>query len=152
MAILHHLVRKVEMAEVVEGIVRFYDQRETQWLPEAVADVLGQLRKLQPDPAGTDYKLRIELTPPIDPEDEPFWDVSCTKHGEAERCGLDLTRWEKWLAVRVPESLLEKMTPAEIVAHCVWEMTFYGFTQEKIAEFRAELERSGPRPPITNNH
>ncbi len=29
----------------------------------------------------------------------------------------------------------------DIVAHCVWEMTFYGFTQEKIAETRAELER-----------
>jgi hypothetical protein len=34
------------------------------------------------------------------------------------------------------------MTAAEIVAHCVWEMTFYGFTQEKIAAFRAELECS----------
>ncbi len=55
-----------------------------------------------------------------------------------------LEPWVKWLAIRVPDSLLEKMTPAEIVAHCVWEMTFYGFTQEKIAELRTELERSGP--------
>ncbi len=39
------------------------------------------------------------------------------------------------LVLRVPQSLLDKMTAAEIVAHCVWEMTFYGFTQEKIAAF-----------------
>ena len=43
---------------------------------------------------------------------------------------------------RAALALLDKMTAAEIVAHCVWEMTFYGFTQEKIAAFRAELECS----------
>src|SRR5437764_5585776 len=83
-----------------------------------------------------------KLTPPVDPKDQPFWEVSCTKDGDPERCGLDLSPWAEWLALRVPQSLLYKMTAAEIVAHCVWEMTFYGFTQEKIAAFRAELECS----------
>jgi hypothetical protein len=142
MATLHDLVLEVQDVAVVEGIARFYDQRETDWLPDAVADVLGQLRKLAPDPAGSRYQLSIELTPPVDPKDQPFWDVSCIKEGDPERYGLDLSRWEEWLAVRVPRSLLAKMTATEIVAHCVWEMTFYGFTQEKIAAFRAELECS----------
>ena len=71
-------------------------------------------------------------------EEQPFWNVSC-KEGDPARCGLDLPRWEEWLAIRVPQSLLEKITAAEIVAHCVWEMTFYGFTQENIAAFRTEL-------------
>jgi hypothetical protein len=52
MATLRELVLEVQEAAVVEGIARFYDQRETQWLPDAVADVLGQLRKLAPNPAG----------------------------------------------------------------------------------------------------
>jgi len=142
MTTLRYLVRDVQEAAVVEGIARFYDQRETDWLPDAVADVLGQLRKLAPDPAGSRYQLSIELTPPVDPKDQPFWDVSCIKEGDPDRCGLDLSRWEAWLALGVPQSLLDKMTAAEIVAHCVWEMTFYGFTQEKIAAFRAELECS----------
>jgi hypothetical protein len=51
--------------------------------------------------------------------------------------GLALSRSEECLAVRVPRSLLAKMTAAEIVAHCFWEMTFYGFTQEKIAAVTA---------------
>jgi hypothetical protein len=139
MTTLRDLVLKVNEADVVERIVRFYDQREKEWWPDAVADVLGQLRKLTPDPAGSQYQLSIELTQPTDPEEQPFWDVSCTKEGDPERCGLDLSPWEEWLAIRVPQSLLDKMTPAEIVAHCVWEMTFYGFSQEKIAASRAEL-------------
>jgi hypothetical protein len=142
MTTLRDLVLQVQETPVVEGIARFYDQRETQWLPDAVADVLGQLRKLAPDPASSRYQLSIELTPAVNPNDQPFWDVSCIKEGDPDSCGLDLSPWEEWLALRVPQLLLDKMTAAEIVAHCVWEMTFYGFTQEKIAAFRAELECS----------
>jgi hypothetical protein len=142
MSTLRDLVLEVQEAAVVEGIARFYDQRETQWLPDAVADALGELRSLALDPAASRYQLSIELTPPVDPNDQPFWDVSCIKEDDPDRCCLDLSRWEEWLALRVPQSLLDKMTAAEIVAHCVWEMTFYGFSQEKIAAFRAELECS----------
>ena len=142
MATLRDLVLEVQEATVVEAIARFYDQRETQWLPDAVAHVLGQLRKLAPDPASSRYQLSIDLTSPVDPKDKPFWDVSCIKEDDPDRCGLDLSPWDEWLALRVPQSLLDKMTAAEIVAHCVWEMTFYGCTQEKIAAFRAELECS----------
>jgi hypothetical protein len=142
MTTLRDLVLEVQEAAVVDAIARLYDQRETQWLPDAVADVLGQLRKLAPDPGGSRYQLSIELTSPIDPKDKPLWDVSCIKEGDPDRCGLDLSPWDEWLALRVPQSLLDKMTAAAIVAHCVWEMTFYGFTQEKIAAFRAELECS----------
>jgi hypothetical protein len=46
MTTLRDLVLKVNEADVVDGIVRFYDQQEKEWWPDAVADVLGQLRKL----------------------------------------------------------------------------------------------------------
>ena len=108
MTTLCDLVLEVQEAAVVEGIARFYDQRETQWLPDAVADVLGQLRKLAPDPAGSRYQLSIELTPPVDPKDQPFWDVSCIKEGDPQRCGLDLSPWDEWLVLRVPQSLPDK--------------------------------------------
>ena len=141
MTTLRDLFRKVEDESVIEAVARLYDQRKTEWLPDAIADVLSELRKLTPDSAGCQYKLHIELTPPIDPEEQSHWDVSCTKQNDPERYGLDLSHWEEWLGISVPHSLIHQMTETDIVAHCVWEMTFYGFTQEKIAETRAELER-----------
>jgi hypothetical protein len=146
MTTLRDIVFRVEEPGVTEVISRLYDRRETPWLPEAVTDVLAELRRLTPDTSGAEYQLDIELLPPIDPNDEPYWDVCCRKEGDPERYGLDLSRWEEWLAVRVPRSLLAKMTATEIVAHCLWEMTFYGFSQEKIAAFRAELERNVASP------
>ena len=142
MTTLRDLVLRVEAADVTEAIGRLYDRRETPWLPDAVSDVLTELRRLTPHPSGTEYQIHIELLPPTHIDDEPYWDVCCRKEGDPERYGFNLSPWAEWLAVQVPHSLLDKMTAAEIVAHCVWEMTFYGFTQEKIAAFRAELECS----------
>ena len=107
---LRDLVLEVEEAEVTEAIARLYNRSETEWLPEAIANVLAQLRKLVPDPAGAEWQLRIELTPAIDPDEQPCWDVSCTKEGDPERYGFDLSPWAEWLAGCVPQSLLEKMT------------------------------------------
>jgi len=140
MTTLRDLVLRVGDGSVIEALARLYDQRKTELLPDAITDVLLELRKLTPDSAGSQFKLHIELTPPIDPEEQPHWDVSCTKQNDLERCGLDLSPWEEWLAITVPQSLIDQMTETEVVAHCVWEITFYGFTQEKIAENRTELQ------------
>lgn len=142
MGTLRDLVLRADAAEVTEAIGRLYDRRETAWLPHAVSDVLTELRRLTPDHSGAEYELHIELLPPTAIDDVPYWDVCCCKEGDPEQYGFDLSPWAEWLAIRVPQSLLDKMTAAEIVAHCVWEMTFYGFTQEKIGAFRAELECS----------
>ena len=64
MSALRDLVFEVEDAAVAEAVGRLYDQRETEWLPDAIADVLTELGKLTPDSARTDYELHIELTAP----------------------------------------------------------------------------------------
>ena len=58
MTSLRDLVFRVE--DVTEAIGHLYDRRETPWLPEAVVDVLTELRRLTPDPSGAEYQLDIE--------------------------------------------------------------------------------------------
>jgi len=36
---------------------------------------------------------------------------------------------------------LKKYPEVDIIGHCLWEMTFYGFTQEIIKEQLAQLEK-----------
>jgi len=35
----------------------------------------------------------------------------------------------------------------DIIGHCLWEMTFYGFTQEKIKKQLAQLEKETKKNP-----
>lgn len=141
MKLLHDFALQVEERAVTDAVARLYEQAHIEWLPEAIGAALTELRRLTPQAADGDYELHIGRTEPGSPGDEPAWDVWCSKAGDSERYGLDLSPWEEWLAVRVPPALAAAMPAAEIVAHCVWEMTFYGFTQERVAENRAEIER-----------
>lgn len=54
---------------------------------------------------------------------------------------LDLVPWEEWLGMGLDPSTLEAYSGPDIIAHCLWEMTFFGFDQETIKEQREELKR-----------
>ena len=141
MTTLRDIFAEADDAEVTAMAAHFYDC-EKAWLPEAIANTLAELRRLTPDATGDSYELRIEVAAPLLPEDEPDWEVWCRKAGEPEeRYGLSLAPWAEWLAVAVPTELRARMPAAEIAAHCIWDMTFHGWTQEQIAADRAELDR-----------
>lgn len=46
--------------------------------------------------------------------------------------GIEYDKWEEWLGYYIDNNLLNNMDKTEIVAHCLWEMTWGGFTQEEI--------------------
>lgn len=55
--------------------------------------------------------------------------------------GLSLRPWEEWLGMHIDADTLHQFAEPEIIAHCLWDMTFHGFTQAEISEERKELER-----------
>lgn len=70
---------------------------------------------------------------------EYYFTVSGLKNGESY--SIDLLSWEEWLAMIVSPETLKQYLPEEVVAHCLWEMTFCGYTQEEIRSFFAKIQR-----------
>jgi hypothetical protein len=62
---------------------------------------------------------------------EEFVDVDC-RDDNGKVWALDFVPWNKWLGSEVDAISLVGFGKAEIAAHCLWEMTFYGYTEEKI--------------------
>jgi len=54
---------------------------------------------------------------------------------------LDMVRWEEWLDMSVPLEVIKNFSMPEIVAHCIYGMTFLGFNQEQIQGKYNELKR-----------
>jgi len=54
---------------------------------------------------------------------------------------IEFTDWAEWLAMEIEQESLSKYSELDIIGHCLWEMTFYGFTQEKIKKQLAQLEK-----------
>jgi putative addiction module component (TIGR02574 family) len=140
MATLRDIFAEAEDAAVTAAIGHIYEC-EKEWLPVAIANTLAELRRLALDASGGAHELHIERTDPLLKGDEPGWEVWVSRKDDPERYGLSLSPWEEWLAVEVPEPLRATMPAAEIAAHCIWDMTFHGWTQEQIAKERAELDR-----------
>lgn len=141
MTTLRDIFSEANDAEVVAAVARIYEC-EKEWLPAAIANTLAELRRLPPETSGGGYELQIDVAEPLLPEDEAGWDVWCRKAGQPnESYSLSLSAWEEWLAVEVREPLRARMPAAEIAAHCIWDMTFHGWTQKQIAAQRAELDR-----------
>lgn len=47
---------------------------------------------------------------------------------------LELTAWEKWLGMDIDKQSLIDFTELELICHCLYEMTFFGFDQKEIQE------------------
>lgn len=65
----------------------------------------------------------------------------CIVKGIKQSYGIEYTPWSEWLGCEVDKKVLRKMTKEEITAHCLWEMTFAGFTQAKIRKEINKLKK-----------
>lgn len=136
---LRDLVGRVRWPAVEAALVEAYpEEAERVHRYSAVYERLVSL-----EPVACDLVLRIE--PRKDDHEE--WlevygeDGSLREDGELERFALELMPWSKWLGVAVPEELRREVGDAEVLAHCLYEMTFAGFDEETVQAEVEELSR-----------
>lgn len=105
----------------------------------------------------TNMRICIEWIPPDgDLVDDGFWDVfgrNGTLHKETEDVelfsnsseewlnsevsyALEFNSWSKWLNMEVDSNTANNITlmKADIVAHCLWEMTFISYDEDEIQD------------------
>lgn len=95
-----------------------------------------------------EFIISIEL---IDPsEDEAYEDeideaaylsISGCSAKEDLHFALGFTRWEEWANAKIVLQEELEIKQEELIAICIYEMTFYGFDQDEIASELAEIEK-----------
>lgn len=53
---------------------------------------------------------------------------------------IEFAPWAEWLGMEVDQATLEEYNDLEIISHCLYEMTFYGFDQKTIKKEIDETE------------
>lgn len=137
MKTLKELIHSVDQAKVLEIIVSKYDDGERNLA--GYTHVFLQLRDLAPGSSTLEcISVRMTTEDSLGDGVEEHADVSgLDKKGE--RFAIEFTPWDQWLGLPVR---FEGMSVEEAVAHCIWEMTFFGFTPEKVKEAADELDQS----------
>lgn len=112
------------------------DQKESI---DAYRIVFERLRLLEP--VNDDMLIVLtECAGEIDDEDgsaSTYVDVSGRKlvpepDSLTDSYALEFVKWENWLGMELATETIENFTELEIIAHCLYEMTFCGYDQEEI--------------------
>lgn len=56
--------------------------------------------------------------------------------------GLEFTSWQNWISMFITKETLENFSGEEIVAACLYELTFFGFTEETIKKHADKIFNS----------
>lgn len=83
--------------------------------------------------SGKDGTLMKDLVPPVPVDEEA---------GNREvSYGIEFTDWAEWLDMEIEPETLSRYAEVDIIVHCLWEMTFFGYSQQDIKKTAEELER-----------
>jgi len=140
---LYHLIHKHPWEEIQAALVRLYPDHESEL--EGYQEVFEKLKTLTP--VSSDFQLQVEL---VYSEHAGEYHIETKSINLAQGKGkpgslfvLEFTPWSKWLGMELDIKTLEKFSEFDIIAHCLYEMTFFGFTQEDIKTAEEEIIESG---------
>lgn len=135
---LPQLLEKHKNKEIVDRLIELYpDQKRSA---PGYRKVLKNLRSMTPvkrDEMKIDvYHVKDDL----DPENiYEYESVSGVIEGEDISYAIEYTPWDEWLGFEFTEDSLKNYPEVDIIAHCLWEMTWSGFEEEQIQEKMSSL-------------
>ena len=153
---LSEVFEKTSWAETKASLIWNYP--DTKESLAGYEKVFYSLRELPP--SSTTMRLSIRKTFREGLDEEPFMEVvgkdgtlnkeledfqylnkaKNSDYANAEvEYALEFHPWKEWLGMKIDATTCRHYPPPEILAHCLWEMTFMGFDQETIRKEKQEL-------------
>lgn len=146
------LIDKYDWDDVCSTFRQLYPDQEKNI--EGYKQAFSELQDIKP----VETEMRIVIEDLFDEYDKEYYthisgkDGTLNKESDPEyfkddelgnqevSYGIEFTDWAEWLGMDIDTETLNNYTELDIIGHCLCEMTFYGFTQEKIKKQLAQLE------------
>lgn len=149
------LISKYKWEDVKRNLSRLYPkQKENIKGYERVFDELQTLTPIE-------TKMRIVLEGVVEEEDchSVLWTCVSGKDGSLNKdsdpdffeddeggnretsFAVNLFDWAEWLDMGIDSETIIKYSDLDIISHCLYEMAYYGFTQEEVREQIGQFEQ-----------
>lgn len=137
------LIEKVELGKLKERMrILYYNEEDCDFENEFAGylSVLDILSKMTP----RESKMFIHVTEVFD----SFDDIRYTSvSGYEDQNGwqafaLGFTSWEEWLGMDIESGSLRNYSFTDLLAHILWEMTFFGYTNEEVQEVICDIKET----------
>ncbi len=139
---LKDLLRKNSWLNIQKELYRQYPEEEVN--DEGYETVFGKLQMMRAQQSDTVIVLTLVADETL--YDTPYVDVSgrklkspATDDVAAESYAIEFKPWDEWLGMTIDEQTAREFSETQILAHCLYEMTFVGFNQEEIQKRFEEI-------------
>ena len=136
---LAEIISRYAWAEVEPVYLRLYPKEKRR--RKKVREAFEYIRSLKP--ADSNMRIHIEFR---DDEEGGYHDVlgkdgTVRADGQEESYAIFLVDWDEWLGMEIEADILKKYSELEILCHIFWEMTWSGYSMEKVKKYRKRLDR-----------
>lgn len=135
---LSELINDTNFGDVFASMVKWFPDQEKS--KDGYEDVFNKLKTMKPNSMHNLSSLFID----IDIDDEKYLDVHGVRvYGTDKKYyGIEFTKWNDFISMFITKETLDRLTKEDIVAGCMYEMTFFGFTEEDVSEMENKLVKS----------
>jgi hypothetical protein len=133
---LFEIIKSNNWLSIELTLLKLYPDQGT--MADYYRNVFEKLKFLEPE----EYDMCIILTEnncDFDDESEvrTYVDVSGRKKEKdpnsiTDSYAIEFVEWEKWLGMDLAPETTRKFSELEIIAHCLYEMTFIGYNEKEI--------------------
>lgn len=137
---LASILKDVEFEPVFERLCKWYPGEERN--KSGYESVFNTLLTLTPKKSHNlnDTFIAAELEQ-YSLDDAPSLGIYGTKpKNDSMRYCMEFCPWVDWVSMFITQESLDNFSNEDIVAGCLYEMTFFGFTEEKISNELTKME------------
>jgi hypothetical protein len=138
---LYAILREVNFKDVFKRLcLHFKDQEDGE---EVYEGVFNELLKKKLDGHYNLNDLFINIENVKEEDDGTEWlDVTGVNVNTRQHYGIEFCKWSDWVSMFITQETLDAFSKEDIVAACLYEMTFFGFTEETVMDEKDKLEKS----------
>ena len=132
---LADLLKTVSFDDVFVSLCKWFTDQERS--VEGYREVFNKLLKITPHKHYlNDLFISIDQ---VEEDGKTWMDVSGIHLNNSIRYGVEFCPWTDWISMFITQETLDTLSPEEIVAGCLYEMTYFGFTESKVQDMKDEL-------------
>lgn len=136
--IFKDVFRDVSEKEILTALIDKYPDQKINI--NSYLSMIEKLKLTQPEIDKQGLILCVFPTYDYFEEDIKYEEAIGYSEKDKECFALDLTPWSEWLGMKVNKKCLDYYGSAEFIAHCLYEMSFISFDENKIRETVKELQ------------
>ena len=137
----YEVLRNVAFDHVFERLCYWYPDQKSSELD--YREVFNKLRYMTPHKHNlTDLFIHVSLCKEDDGTEWVACDGRDIVRKKGINYGIEFEPWNNWVSMFITQESLDNFSYEDIVAACLYEMTFFGFEEQQIKDKANELIKS----------